>query len=110
MSDIDNFNNVVTFVISIISVITLLIGVIQWKMRNILKASNFQMSTNHDLIKLTERLDELCKRIQKMNDKVEGEIIQSREEHARMQKEHYELVKELYQLIGEVKGLKKGLS
>ena len=59
MSDVDNYDSILTFVISIISVITLLIGIIQWKMRNILRAHNFQITTNHDLVKLTERLDEL---------------------------------------------------
>ena len=98
--DISTINSFFAFIISIVSVATIVLGVIQWKIRKILKSSTYQLTTSSDIKSLSEKMDA-------MNSKIEREIILSREEHARMQAEHYELVKELYKLIGEVKAMKK---
>ena len=89
---VDFYNAVLSFTVSIITVVTVVIGVFQWKLRQVVKNSNLQINTDNSIKTIMERLQKICDKISSLE-----------EEHVVIQSKYDEVVKELYKLIGEVK-------
>ena len=100
--EIDDYNKIVTLLIGVLTVMTFVIGAFQWKMRQIIKSSRFQITTNHDIDILAKRIDTLCSQIKELTSMMNQKIIESNAVHTKMEKEKYELEKEVVRLTERV--------
>ena len=109
MSEIDLISlpqTVLSFIISIVTLLMVILGVFKWKLNQALASQKFKTLSQVDVDNLEKAISTLCAKLEELNKRVEKEIISAKEEHASMQIQYHELVKELYKLIGEVKAMR----